>query len=298
MSDWELYNEDAVSRLLEDDPDVLPEYSVDTARDITFNKQQINSCITSSIIRGSSVETIADELSDRISGLNQTSAVRTARTGITSAQNGGRLDSYYAARELGIDVKKEWVACLDSRTRDSHEALDGKIVDLDESFGYGLRYPGDSSASPAQVYNCRCTMVASLPGDKEEENEAERRSVNLVTKKKEIVKDISFTKWCGTILRPYFSQIDNQKTANGIIISTMSDHALLRTHDRNVSQEDIIDAIKNPVSIENIKYDNLGRPSQDFVGNKATVSVNPENGIITTLWRVGSKHNKKYKKGS
>lgn len=298
MGTWDLYNEAAVNRLKNDDPDILPEYSVDSSKDTAYNKKQINSCITSSIIRGSSVQTIADDLSSRMSDMNYTSAVKTARTGITNAQNSGRLDSYYAAKEMGINVRKEWVSCLDGRVRESHEALDKKVVDLDDEFGYGLKYPGDSSAPPEQVYNCRCSMVANLPDDQGKDDEAKRRSYNFVTKERRaaIVEDISFTKWCGRILRPYFSEIDNQVAANGMKISRMSDHALTRTHDRNVTQEGIIDAIKTPNEIGNIKYDRQKRPSRDFIGEDVTAAVNPETGEIASVWHTGSRHKKRHKK--
>lgn len=296
MGTWDLYNESAVNRLKNEDPDILPEYSVDSSKDTAYNKKQINSCITSSIIKGSSVETIAKDLSSRMSEINYTSAVRTARTGITNAQNSGRLDSYYAAKEMGINVRKEWVSCLDAYVRDSHEELDKRVVDLDDEFGYGLKYPGDSSAPPEQVYNCRCSMVANFPDDQGKDDKAERRSYNFVTKKKEIVEDISFTKWCGRILRPQFSEIDNQVAANGMKISRMSDHALVRTHDRNVSQEEIIDAIKNPHEIYDKEVDSMGNPSQKIEGGLAFIVVNPDTGKIITTWSKWREPNKKYKK--
>ena len=41
------------------------------------------------------------------------SAIRTARTATTAAQNAGRMDSYHAAEGMGIKLKKEWLATLD-----------------------------------------------------------------------------------------------------------------------------------------------------------------------------------------
>ena len=60
------------------------------------------------------------------------------------------------------------------------------------------------------------------------------------------------------------------------------------------------DALKNPLNHGSIKTktDNLGRPSQQFIGKSATVAVNPENGTITTTWCTGSRTKRKYlKKG-
>lgn len=65
---------------------------------------------------------------------------------------------------MGIDVRARWMATLDSRTRDSHRQLDGEVVGDDGKFSNGLRYPGDPEGPAAEVWNCRCTLVASIPG--------------------------------------------------------------------------------------------------------------------------------------
>ena len=54
------------------------------------------------------------------------SAIRTARTATTAAQNAGRMDSYHATEGMGIKLKKEWLATLDGRTRHAHAMLDGQ----------------------------------------------------------------------------------------------------------------------------------------------------------------------------
>ena len=69
---------------------------------------------------------------------------------------------------------------------------------------------------------------------------------------------------------------------------------------RTVTVEGILDALKNPLNHGSIKTktDNLGRPSQQFIGKSATVAVNPENGTIITTWCTGSRTKRKYlKKG-
>ncbi|MBM7000618.1 hypothetical protein I3I95_10930 [bacterium] len=55
-------------------------------------------------------------------------------------------------------------ATLDRRTRRSHRALDGEAVGDDGRSGNGCRYPGDPRGRGSEVWNCRCTMVASMPG--------------------------------------------------------------------------------------------------------------------------------------
>ena len=90
------------------------------------------------------------------------------------------------------------------------------------------------------------------------------------------------------------------KAANGISITSLSEHALDRTQldSRPVTVEGIMDALKNPLNSDNIetKYDNHGRPSQQFIGKTATIAVNPETGVITTTWCTGSRTRHKYSK--
>ena len=160
---FDLYNEKAVRKLQEEDPDLLPDYAVNSAKDLAYNKQQVNSAIESAILNGKSVDKIAEDLQDRMENVNERSAIKTARTAVTSAQNNGTLDSFYEARDMGINIQKEWVATLDDRTRPSHRELDGERRELDEKFSNGLMYPGDPDGDPEEVYWCRCTLESYMP---------------------------------------------------------------------------------------------------------------------------------------
>lgn len=52
-----------------------------------------------------------------------------------------------------------------------------------------------------------------------------------------------------------------------------------------------MDALKSPLNRDTIvtQYDAQNRPSQRFIGANATVNVNPENGVITTVWKTSRK---------
>ena len=107
---------------------------------------------------------MADDLQKRITTMSRDSAIRTARTAVTGAQNAGRMDSYAAAEKMGIKLKKEWLATLDARTRHSHAMLDGEQVAQDKKFSNGCRFPGDPQGPPWEIYNCRCTLIAAVDG--------------------------------------------------------------------------------------------------------------------------------------
>lgn len=85
-------------------------------------------------------------------------------------------------------------------------------------------------------------------------------------------------------------------TSNGIKVTKFSDHMNERATERKVTVEDIREALMHPLHVGDIKIDDLGRPSQRFIGEKATVNVNPETGIVATIWKTGKSTVKKYKK--
>ena len=93
--------------------------------------------------------------------------------------------------------------------------------------------------------------------------------------------------------KPFYS-------ANGVLVTSRSAHALDRCEEKSrpVTVEGIFDALKKPLNHDSIKtkYDGKGRPSQRLIGKMATVNVNPENGIITTVWPTGHDTLRKYSK--
>jgi SPP1 gp7 family putative phage head morphogenesis protein len=144
--------------MIKDNPDLLPQPKVNIAKAERWNKQHLQSAITQGLLQGESIPKIAKRM-QRVTNMDRSAAIRNARTAMTGAQNGGRLDAMKRAQERGIAMKKGWLATLDGRTRDSHAAMDGEEVELDETFSNGLMFPGDANGEPSDIYNCRCRMV-------------------------------------------------------------------------------------------------------------------------------------------
>jgi hypothetical protein len=165
--DFTMWDESTVRRLLVEQPDLMPYYppsrALNRGIDLAYGKDQITKHVTSGIIRGLAPGKIANELMANLTGMNRASAVRAARTGITAAQNAGRMDSYVAAEKMGIQIRRRWICTKDSRTRLDHGMADGQIVvGTKKPFkvgGYKMMFPGDSSlgAPGHEIYNCRCT---------------------------------------------------------------------------------------------------------------------------------------------
>jgi SPP1 gp7 family putative phage head morphogenesis protein len=194
---FDLWDEQTVKRLIVEQPDLMPYYppkkAVKRGIDLTYGKKQITSTVTSGILQGKSIKGLADDLQTRIPTMNRDSAIRTARTAVTGAQNAGRIDSYTAAQKMGIKLQKEWLATLDGRTRHSHAMLDGEKVETDEKFSNGCRFPGDPQGRPEEIYNCRCTLIASLPDV--DTSDAQRRPRNQETGENKVISDMTYQEW-------------------------------------------------------------------------------------------------------
>ena len=145
------------------------------AKDKRWNEKFINSQVLQGILQGEPMDKIANRIFPEIVRKAdvskkgwfkrcEQSAIRNARTLVTQAENGGRLDSYHELEDMGTVLKKRWIATADERTRESHLLLDGEEVNLDEPFSNELMYPGDPSGDPSEVYNCRCSMETVILG--------------------------------------------------------------------------------------------------------------------------------------
>lgn len=173
-----LYDHQTVERIMREEPALLPPPGKLVAKDIAegkakrWNLQIFNSVMTQGIIQGESIDKIAKRISSELSTRNYAASVRYARTAMTSAQNAGRYDGYRRARDMGVNLKIEWSATLDQRTRHDHRLLHGQRKEIDEPFevsGYKILYPaqagpGTSNIPQETIWNCRCTLIAWVKG--------------------------------------------------------------------------------------------------------------------------------------
>lgn len=163
---FEMVDASTVKSLATKEETLLPYKTVNGKKDVRWNTKAVNSEIMQGILQGESIPDISKRL-QHVTEMNLTSAIRNARTSTTSAQNRGRMDSYHRAEDMGIRLVKVWMATNDPRTREEHVELDGQEREIDEPFENSLgkiMYPGDPDADPANVYNCRCTLVTKVLG--------------------------------------------------------------------------------------------------------------------------------------
>lgn len=170
---YTLYSREAAERIFRENPKMLPapgkkvSQAIKDKKAIRWNNSHIQSVMMQAILQGNSIPDIATRLANAVGDSDRKTAVRNARTMVTAAQNAGRVDSYDRANKMGIKTRKQWLATLDMRTRHEHRVLDGQTVDNDKPFevyGDKIMFPGDPSAAGYLVYNCRCTLIASIAG--------------------------------------------------------------------------------------------------------------------------------------
>lgn len=155
----------------------------------------------------------------------------------------------------------------------------GKCCDWCEQLAgtYDYKSLPDNSIFRRHKY-CRC-VVTYEPGDGRRQN-VHTRQWEDPTETGELVK----------------RRVVGLRVGN-VTVRDISQHAYERIHERNVTIEGVRDAIERPLSISPVKYDEKNRPSIVVTGRKATVSINPDTGNISTVYPTHTKLAKKLMKG-
>lgn len=121
----------------------------------------ITSLVDKGLQDGQAIPAIANSLSD-VFAFSTQRALMIARTESTRAANLGTQRAYSEAMAIGIQVRKQWLSARDENVRNSHAALDGQTVGVNENF---ISESGAEALSPAtfgdasEDVNCRCTMI-------------------------------------------------------------------------------------------------------------------------------------------
>ena len=122
-------------------------------------RDEIRAAVAEGSAAGDSVAAVANRIESATGGLiGRARAVVISRTEThTAAVAAGD----FAAEATGLQLRREWIAAGDERTRDTHKAADGQVVGLREPFRVGSEYltrPGDPDGPPEETINCRCVV--------------------------------------------------------------------------------------------------------------------------------------------
>lgn len=80
------------------------------------------------------------------------------------------------------------------------------------------------------------------------------------------------------------SCIIKEAKVNLQLFADKTKHAEERSVQRNLADSEIGDALEHPLFVGEVVIDELGRKSVKYIGNDATVVINPDTGIILEDW--------------
>ena len=132
--------------------------TVDRKKDTAWNKDNLKKSVIAGSLLLLGAYAIMKRSANSTVEKNRNSASMHSNGMGTDAENKARLDGMYRAEDMGNSLTKIWIATLDNRTRDSHAALDGAEIALDEIFDNGCSRPRDPNGTPAEICNCRCSL--------------------------------------------------------------------------------------------------------------------------------------------
>lgn len=128
------------------------------AEDAAKMAKPIRREIVKGIATGLRYNEIGQNIANNCTNITKNRAITIARTEGHRVANYASFEATKDASKV-VNIKKQWCATLDERTRESHMMLDGELRDIDETFSNGLMYPGDPKGSAGEVINCRCTLL-------------------------------------------------------------------------------------------------------------------------------------------
>lgn len=103
--------------------------------------------------------------------------------------------------------------------------------------------------------------------------------------------------FCRCSIAAYYNMDEDEDSRYNIDEIEKTEHAEKRREERNVSDDDVSDALNEPLYVGDLEIDKNGRPSRKYVGKNATVVINPDTNKEITSWRTSSRLRKKFEKG-
>lgn len=143
--------------LLSGDPERLKHYLTLGRRNKSYDRAVTAAIRSGKPLPAAKVAEMTGKLSDSYLLLRGETVARTEAIGALNASAKESAEQMIDAGGLARqNVRKVWRSTSDNRVRDSHRALNGESVGIDERFGNGLMYPCEPGAAASEVINCRC----------------------------------------------------------------------------------------------------------------------------------------------
>lgn len=152
---------------------------------------KIQTEIAEGLMSGESYSQMAKRLRTRLD-IDKRKAQMIARTEAGRAQSIAKEKSYETAAKYSDNLEKVWDASLDSRTRKSHQKLDGKKADEDGYFhlrGAKAKQPRMFGIAKEDI-NCRCAVRIQVNG-----REPQIRRARLEDGSTKVIPYTTFEEW-------------------------------------------------------------------------------------------------------
>lgn len=242
--------------------------------------QQLRENITTMLVQGKNPNTLSYEFAKKFD-VREFEAYRLLHTEGAFIAEQGSLEAY---KQDGVK-KYEILATLDSKTSEICRDEDGEIYNINEAV-VGENYP------PYHQF-CRTTTIPYYD-DMERETRVARSSDG---KSYKVPADMKYKDWydkytIGKIKFEY-DDIIGVISSQNIKIKNISNHAVDRAIERKVSAINTKEALINPLKVGKMKADEKGRLSQKYIGEKATVSINPDTGVVIQVNPTSTKYAKR-----
>ena len=127
-----------------------------------YNVEALKLDVMRDISRGIAQDLSYQEMARNLkttTNIDYNKCLRIAKTEGHRVQCESAFNVQIKAKEKGANIMKQWDSTLDSRTRPSHQKVDGELVEVEEKFSNGLMYPGDPDGTAKEVVNCRCALL-------------------------------------------------------------------------------------------------------------------------------------------
>jgi SPP1 gp7 family putative phage head morphogenesis protein len=126
----------------------------DTAK--TQVVEELREVLKDGLAEGVGQEEMARRIIEGLTG-KMSQIKKRSRTIARTEVNNSFSEARWASIEEDPPKYIRWVSSRDSKVRDSHEWLDGKVVRYGEEFPNGCKFPHDPNGAADEVINCRCT---------------------------------------------------------------------------------------------------------------------------------------------
>ncbi|MDD4689062.1 MAG: phage minor head protein [Eubacteriales bacterium] len=177
----------------------LPQYG--SLKDLLYtnkiqNLAKVQQTITQGFIQGYSNKVMANNIQGIMNNFSY-QAERIARTESARTADIGARMATLDAEAQGVDIKRQWYATRDGKTRDAHITLDGQRVKPDEPFVYaGMESMGIGQWPEIGLNaNCRCAILDIVNDEEPQLMRARKNPTDPEDKENVVMEFKSYNKW-------------------------------------------------------------------------------------------------------